>query len=240
MSKTAVFNWLLPDSAGIAALQTVGAGASMILNGTLNPFLNPVVTLTGISRKVTLTSGANLSGVDFTVTGTYLGLPQVEVMTGPNINTVESATLFHTISSIVASATTGANTVSAGTGSDGHTNPYQVDTNCDTCEISAHVVMTGGTPGEITYTFKSSAQVMGPDFNVAFGRDTMYNMVSAQLLSVIGAHGMLPIAGTGATPPDYNIPVYGHIPINWCWIAITSDLSNPASLLAYITQQGIN
>jgi hypothetical protein len=240
MSKTAVFNWPLPAAAGIAALQTVGAGASMILNGTLNPFLNPVVTLTGISRKVSLTSTANLSGVNFTITGTYLGKPQVEITGGPNNNTIETAALFHTVSSVTADISTAANTVSIGTGSDGHTNPYMVDTYCKTCEISAHVVMTAGAPGDITYTFKSSSQLMDEDFNVAFGRDTMYNMVSAQALSVIGAHGMLPLAGTGNTPPDYNIPCYGNLPINWCWIAITSDLTSPASLIAYIIQQGVN
>lgn len=241
VSKIAVFNWPTPDSAAIAALQTVGAGASMVLNGTLKQSGNPVVTLVGISRKISLTSTADLSGVDFTVTGTYLGKPQSEVITGPNNNTVESATLFNTISSVTASISTGANTVSVGTGSDGHTNLYKYNEHATVCALSAQVIMTAGTPGDITYTFKSTLQeIDDPNFSVSFGRDTMYNMVSAQALTVMGAHGMLTITGTGTTPPDYNIPVYAHVPINYCWISITSDLTSPAGLTAYIIQQGIN
>lgn len=239
MSKTAVFNWPEPSTTAIALAQTVGAGASMVLNGTLSVPPDPIVTFVGISRKITLTSGANLAGVTFTVTGTYLGKTKSEAVTGPNANTVESAGLFHTITSITADVSTGADTVSAGTGSDGHTNLYMVDTNSSICAISAHVTVTSGL-GDITYTFKSSSQELtDANFSVSYGRNTMYNMVNATGLSVLGAHGMLPIAGTGATPPDYDIPVYAHTPVRWCWIDITGSLVDPASLTAYITQQGI-
>lgn len=200
MTKPAVFEWPAQDTAAIAALQTAGAGASLILNGTLKQATNPVVTLLGISRKLTLTSAANLSGGNFVITGTYLGKPQTETLAGPNANTVETTELFNTIESVVSVASTGVNTVSVGTGSDGHTNPYLVDPYSTVFAVSAQVYAHTGTG--LTYTFKST--IIGPEhpiFDILLGQNTMYNMVGVTDVVTIGAHGTLPILGTGNTPP---------------------------------------
>lgn len=242
MARSAVFTWPEPDSAAIAALQTKAAAGNLILNGTIrgasNIYDNPVITLPGISREITLTSGSNLSGVNFTITGTYLGRTIIETITGPNVNTVSSTNLFHTISSVSASAGTGAFTVSVGTGANGITNPCRMDEHSSVCAISAQVVVTSGT-GDISYTFYSSLQEIDADFYVTNGFKTIYNMDGSTAQTNIGSHGMLAIEATGSTPPDYNIPVYGQIPVKYCWFTIDGTLADPASLTAIILQQGI-
>lgn len=238
MTKTVVYHWPAQDTAAISALQTVGAGGSMVLNGTLKQPTIAIVEFVGICRKVTLTSAANLSAGNFTITGTYLGKPQTETMPGPNANTVESAYLYDNVLSIVSVASTGANTVSAGSGSDGHTRLYYYDPQSSVCAVSAQVIRVAGTNG--SYSFKSICQDLDdPDFSVSNGINTMYNMINQTGGNTLGAHGILPITGTGAGAPTYDIPVFGLIPIKFCWISISSNVGDTAAFSMYITQQGI-
>jgi hypothetical protein len=238
VSKTAVYNWLEPTDDAIALSQAVGANLTVTLNGNLSELGNPIVTLKGLCRKLSISSGDNVSAINFTIVGTYLGQTISETIAGPNATSVETTSLFHTISSITTNTNTGADTVSIGTGSDGHTVPYQVDFNSDICAISAHAIVTSGI-GDITYSFDSSLQDMDVNFSVTNGAKTMYNMSSATSAVTIGAHGMLAIEAFGSSPPDYIIPVYAPTPIKWCWVDITGSLSDPASMLIYIQQQGI-
>lgn len=239
MARSANYVWPLPATAAIAALQTKGSAGNLILNGSLNiTGVQQIIELAGVCRTVTLTSAANLSGLTFIVSGTYLGLPVSESLAGPNINTVETSQLFHTITGVSVSATTGASTVSVGTGASGHTLPYRVNEHATVCALSAHVVVTSGA-GDLTYSFYSSLQEMDADFSIDNGDRTMYNMRGTTATVTIGSHGMLAITGTGSTPPDYDIPVYGQTPVKWCWITVTNTLADPASMRAYILQQGI-
>lgn len=67
------------------------------------------------ARRVQLTSGANLSAINFTITGTDRnGNVISEVLAGPNVATVTSKYVYGSIVSILPSATIGASTVSAG------------------------------------------------------------------------------------------------------------------------------
>lgn len=240
MSRTAVYNWTAPDASAIALAQTVGAGANMVLNGHLAniPVVNPIVSFPGVIRTITLTSGANLSGLNFTITGYFLGKITSEVLAGPNANTVESVNNYESIISISPNLTTGVNTVSVGTGPNGMTIPYKVNNQCVTCEVSAHVIVTSGQ-SHISYTFLSSSQYDDANFSLSNGATTMYNMVSQQNAITMGAHGMLLITASGAGAPTYNLPVYAPTPIKWCWVDVTNTIANPGSLLIYITQQGI-
>lgn len=69
----------------------------------------------GLAHQINITSGANLSGITFTLTGTDADdVALTEAVTGPNATTVESTTYFKTVTSIAISATLGANTVDLG------------------------------------------------------------------------------------------------------------------------------
>ena len=83
-----------------------GTSGQVAVHDPANPF---------IGRSVSLTSAANLSGMNFTISGydTY-GYPQTCTMTGPNANTVNSIKTFKWIKSVTPSGTSGS-TVSVGT-----------------------------------------------------------------------------------------------------------------------------
>lgn len=57
----------------------------------------------GYASSISITSAADISAINFTITGTFNGNNIVEVLAGANTNTVSSLNLFDTISSIVSS-----------------------------------------------------------------------------------------------------------------------------------------
>lgn len=114
------------NTANVAALQTLpGAGALTLAAGTGNsaatiggyPFIyigvsNPVRTL---ARAITLTSAANLSAINFTITGLdYHNRVIVQTLSGPNANTVTTLKTFQAVYSVTADAAVPSN-VSVGT-----------------------------------------------------------------------------------------------------------------------------
>lgn len=86
----------------IAATQEVALGDDLVLRTGDNA----VITFSGATAYIlSLTSSQDMSGVNFTITGTDAGnAPLVEIVGGPNANTVFSLGAFHTISSISADA----------------------------------------------------------------------------------------------------------------------------------------
>lgn len=239
MANVAQYNWLPQDTAAISALQTTAGAGNLLLNGTLSITGNSIVELKGISRQISLTSTANLSALNFTITGTYLGSPQTETLAGPNSNSVETTKFFNTITSVSVNGAVGTN-VSIGTGASGHTNPFKVDEHCTVQALSAQVIVeTGGT--NLAYTFLSTLQPFDANFSVNNGFHTMYNMIASTDAITIGSHGTISITATGAGAPTYNIPLYCHLPIKYCWIHIDGTLGagTNGSLLAYILSQGL-
>lgn len=245
MGRCAKYYWPVPDNAAFAKLQTLAAAGNLILNGNLAVYndssvLNPIVSYGNISRQVSLTSTSNLSAVNFTISGAYLGGPYSETIAGPNNSTVDTVGLYDSVSSISASAGTGVATVSAGSGASGHTAIFRANEHATVDAISAQAIVTSGV-GHLTYSFYSSIQ--SPDFDGDFtindGARTMYNMIASTQSITLGSHGMLSISATGAGAPTYNLPVYGPVPVKTCWITVTGDLSNPAAAIFYIMQQGI-
>ena len=98
------------------AQQLAGAARNMVLTGTaVNDGSNMVTT-------VTLTSTANFSGVNFTITGTdESGAVITETRAGPNNNTVTTTDAFLTVTSIVTNAALGTNTSAGFTATTGTT-----------------------------------------------------------------------------------------------------------------------
>jgi len=95
-----------PDLNGIAVNQQIGGAGNLTLDGV-------DVGLDGVARfvvdgeygkvayKVSLESLGNLSGVNFTITGTDAqGDPLVEALVGPNVSTVQSLGYFRTVSQV--------------------------------------------------------------------------------------------------------------------------------------------
>ncbi len=112
--------WPAPSTTSICALQNTAGAANLVLNGPLTTgYPTPSVTFPNYSRTVSFTSLNDLSGDNFTITGTYLGNTQSEVLAGPNNDTVYSTKLYDSITSISVNAAV--NGISVGTGTTGQT-----------------------------------------------------------------------------------------------------------------------
>lgn len=102
----------------------------------------------GCSHPVTITSGANLSALTFTLTGTDAeGRTISEAIVGPNIAAVTSVKYYRTVTSLSASSTVGANTFELGWTALARTPIYPVNTFGTVGPVVA--VDIGGT---VTYT----------------------------------------------------------------------------------------
>lgn len=135
------------DVAAICASQTLGGAGALILNGTLVDLASaalgiPRVVLPKIQRTVSLQSGGNLSGVNFTITGFDVrGVAISEVRAGPNANTVETTAQFWTITGVSANGAV-ASAVQVGTGSVGSTRWWLTDRDKNPVNMSIACVLT--------------------------------------------------------------------------------------------------
>lgn len=104
--------------------QTTAGAANLTINGALAS--GGAVSLNDAWR-LDLESTANLSGVNFTITGTDAdGNAQTETIAGPNNNTVTTTKYFKTITQIAASGAVGTN-ISIGTTDEFVTKTYPLD-----------------------------------------------------------------------------------------------------------------
>jgi hypothetical protein len=99
---------LTDDDDGIAQLQTLGGAGSFTLNGAL---VSGGVATAAMPQKVIFTSTGNISGTNFTVTGTDAdGKTVTSTRAGPNNNTVATAVYFKTVTSVTTDGAVGTNT----------------------------------------------------------------------------------------------------------------------------------
>lgn len=158
---------------GICVAQTTSGASNLAINGslaqtiypndggTVSFFVDPrspnAVFGGGYNVPITLTSAGNLSGVNFTITGTALNpynpfTPVTETIAGPSANTVSTTALFNRVLSISSSAAVGSN-VSAGTGSSGsYGNWLPVMGPGQSMPVSVSVAVTG----TINYTVQQT------------------------------------------------------------------------------------
>lgn len=147
-----VFTWPALSTTAIATLQTLVGAGDLTLDGSLATKNSRgtgqnYIQFVGYSRTVTLTSVNNLSGRNFTITGTYRGIAQVEVIAGPNNNTVTTTSLFDTVTQISVNGAVAA--VSAGTGASGQL-PWEIyNYHCTVANLAIQVNVTG----TINYSF---------------------------------------------------------------------------------------
>jgi hypothetical protein len=103
-----------------------------------------------VGYQVGIASTGNLSGVNFTVTGTdQNGLPLSETIAGPNNNTVETAGYFRTVTSVSVDGAVGTD-VTVGTVDEFSTATIPVDIYCDQTTIAANI------SGTINYTVQAA------------------------------------------------------------------------------------
>jgi len=142
------------------AVNAVQVGVTSIsINGSLSN--SGSVAFIGISRTVSLSSVDNLSTINFTITGTYNSAVVSETRVGPNNNTVYTAQIFDTVTSISSGATVaasgiisvGGNGVSIGSGTTGRTRWFLYDYDRASSVFSAQVVVLANN---ITYSLQAT------------------------------------------------------------------------------------
>lgn len=110
MSQFYEYNWPAPVANGISLFQGLTANIPLLLNGSYVNKTTRTVNFVddfGIVPRITLNSAANLSGINFLITGYQNGVFISETLAGPNANTVTSVNCFDTLMQIIPSGTTG-------------------------------------------------------------------------------------------------------------------------------------
>lgn len=109
MSQFYEYNWPAPVANGISLSQGLTANIPLLLNGSYVNKTTRTVNFVddfGIVPRITLNSGANLSGINFLITGYQNGVFISETLAGPNNATVTSVNCFDTLLQIIPSGTT--------------------------------------------------------------------------------------------------------------------------------------
>jgi hypothetical protein len=156
MSKPVKILWPLADVVAVCLTQANTAGIPLLINGTLATTDTTVATYAqfpGIARTVSITSGGNLAGVQYTIQGTdVFNNPVSETRAGPNATTVYTAQKFNTVTSVTPD-TTNATTVRIGTGLTGQTVWYRSDFYRP---YNALTVAAFVNAGVVSYTFDTT------------------------------------------------------------------------------------
>jgi hypothetical protein len=156
MSKPVKFIWPVADTAAVCLTQTNTAGVPLLINGTLATTDTSVATYAafpGLERTVSITSGGNLAGVQYTIRGTNgFNRPVSETLAGPNATTVYTVQRFNTVTSVTPNVTT-ATTVRIGTGLTGSTIWYKSDFNRPFSALAVSVLVNAGV---LSYTFTTT------------------------------------------------------------------------------------
>jgi hypothetical protein len=154
MSQFYEYNWPTAIANGISLFQTTTANIPLLLNGSyVNKTARTVnfVDDFGIVPRITLNSAANLSGINFLITGYQNGVFISETLTGPNANTVTSVNCFDSVAQIIPSGTTGS-TVQAGVAALGYFPMILLNTaKINTSSISYALNIVAATANPATY-----------------------------------------------------------------------------------------
>jgi len=154
MSQFYEYNWPTPVVNGISLFQTLTANIPLLLNGSYVNKITRTVNFVddfNIVPRVTLNSAANLSGINFLITGYQNGVFISETLTGPNANTVTSVNCFDTLIQIIPSGTTGS-TIQVGVAALGYFPMILLNTaKLNTSSISYALNMVAATANPATY-----------------------------------------------------------------------------------------
>jgi hypothetical protein len=153
MSQFYEYNWPIPVVNGISLFQALTANIPLLLDGSyVNKTTRTVNFIDfGIVPRITLNSAANLSGINFLITGYQNGVFISETLTGPNSTTVTSVNCFDTVTQIIPNNTT-ASTVQVGVASVGYFPMILLNTaKTNTSSISYALNIVAATANPATY-----------------------------------------------------------------------------------------
>ena len=138
------------DPNGICLDQTTGGAGNLLINGALAT--GGVATL-DVQRRVEAESAADLSGVNFTITGTdEQGRIISETIAGPNAGVSSTVLDFLTITQIAVDGAVGTN-VEVGTNGVGGSIPIPIDMYLTPTNIGLSVEVTGTVNVTVQHTF---------------------------------------------------------------------------------------
>jgi hypothetical protein len=151
MARPQTVLWPAISHNSIALLQTLAGPGLVNLNGYYGNQPGGIAVISDVlSRAISITSVNNLTGVNFTIVGSYLGQPVNEVLAGPNNTTVQSVNLYDQITSITASGAAAA--FSVGTGIVGYVKAFTYDFHANNANLSVQVEVAGA----VDFTFFAS------------------------------------------------------------------------------------
>jgi len=153
MSQFYEYNWPAPIANGISLFQTTTANTPLLLNGSYVNKITGTINFIdfGIVPRITLNSAANLSGINFLITGYQNGVFISETLTGPNANTVTSVNCFDSVVQIIPTGTTGS-TLQVGVASVGYFPMILLNTaKTNTSSISYALNIVAATANPATY-----------------------------------------------------------------------------------------
>ena len=153
MSQFYEYNWPAPIANGISLFQALTANTPLLLNGSYVNKTTRIVNFIdfGIVPRITLSSVANLFGINFLITGYQNGVFISETLVGPNNTTVTSVNCFDTVTQIIPSATN-ASTVQVGVASIGYFPMILLNTaKLNTSSISYALNIVAATASPATY-----------------------------------------------------------------------------------------
>jgi hypothetical protein len=153
MSQFYEYNWPTPVVNGISLFQALTANIPLLLNGSyVNKTTRTVNFIDfGIVPRVTLNSAANLSAINFLITGYQNGVFISETLAGPNANTVTSVNCFDTLLQIIPN-TTSVSTIQVGVASVGYFPIILLNTALvNTSSISYALNIVAATANPATY-----------------------------------------------------------------------------------------
>ena len=153
MSQFYEYNWPIPVVNGISLFQVLTANIPLLLNGSYVNKITGTINFIdfGIVPRITLNSAANLSGINFLITGYQNGVFISETLTGPNNTTVTSVNCFDTVTQIIPTGTTGS-TVQVGVASVGYFPMILLNTaKTNTSSISYALNIVAATANPATY-----------------------------------------------------------------------------------------
>jgi hypothetical protein len=154
MSQFYEYNCPAPVANGISLFQGLTANTPLLLNGSYVNKITRIVNFVedfGIVPRVTLNSAANLSGINFLITGYQNGVFISETLAGPNANTVTSVNCFDTLLQIIPN-TTSVSTVQVGVAALGYFPMILLNTaKINTSSISYALNMVAAAANPATY-----------------------------------------------------------------------------------------
>lgn len=158
MARPVQITFSAADADAVCLSQTTGAAGALTINGaaldkpaTMNGVARAVFDA-GVNRTVSLTSAANLSGVNFTITGlTADGTAVSETIAGPNATTVYTTALFNSVTSVTADAAV-ASAVTVGSGTTGNTRWVKLDHFQVPFNVALFAVITATLTADVEYT----------------------------------------------------------------------------------------